>query len=56
MKKMIPKKAKWICNSVTQLLPKTNEIMLQNGERLSYDYLVVAAGCQIDWKGIYLLI
>jgi NADH dehydrogenase FAD-containing subunit len=26
--------------------------MLQNGERFTYDYLIVAAGCQIDWKGI----
>lgn len=51
MKKMIPRKAKWICSSVIQLLPKSNEIILQNGDHFAYDYLIIASGCQIDWKG-----
>lgn len=45
----IPTKASWIKASATQLQPNTNSVSLSNGNTLSYDYLVLCPGIQIDW-------
>lgn len=51
-KDLIPKGASWVQQRVTSLNPGANSITLDNGEELSYDYLVVAPGIQIDLDGI----
>ncbi len=48
----IPSGATWIPESVASFQPDKNQVTLSNGESLSYDVLVVAAGIQINWDGI----
>ena len=45
----IPSGAKWIKASVSSFDPDNNQVMLQDGRSLGYDYLVVCPGIQIDW-------
>lgn len=45
----IPDGATWIQEYVSGFEPENNTVLLQNGEKVTYDYLVVAAGIQIDW-------
>jgi sulfide:quinone oxidoreductase len=51
-RKLIPKGVEWIKQSVTGFLPEEKKIQLSDGSSHSYDYLVVAAGIQLDWKKI----
>lgn len=48
----IPSGARWIQESVVELLPAENAVVLGDGRRVTYDYLVVALGIQIDWDKI----
>lgn len=48
----MPAGAKHIAQAVTQLHPEENQIELANGERVGYDFLVVAAGIQLNWAAI----
>ncbi len=48
----IPDGATWIKEYVSTFDPDNNSLTLKNGELISYDYLVVAAGIQIDWDKI----
>ncbi|QUS61860.1 FAD/NAD(P)-binding oxidoreductase [Synechocystis sp. PCC 7338] len=45
----IPSGAKWIKASVASFDPDNNSLTLQDGRRLSYEYLVVCPGIQINW-------
>jgi sulfide:quinone oxidoreductase len=49
---VIPKGVKWIKQKVTGFLPEKNAIQLDNGENISYKFLVVAAGIQLNWHEI----
>ena len=51
-KKQIPKRAKWIKEYVDDIDPDAMEVKLQNGDTISYEYLIVAAGIQINMDGI----
>ncbi|MEZ4933683.1 MAG: FAD/NAD(P)-binding oxidoreductase [Saprospiraceae bacterium] len=48
----IPSGAEWIKSSVGSFDPDNNSLTLANGEKHTYDVLVVAAGIQIDWDKI----
>lgn len=48
----IPPGATWIKEFVDSFNPEANSIGLKNGDTITYDYLVVAAGIQIDWGKI----
>ncbi len=48
----IPAGATWLRESVVSFEPESNQVMLSSGEAVSYDYLVVAAGLQLDWDKI----
>ncbi len=52
MSKVIPKGVHWEKDSVASFDPDNNTIVLGSGKQLSYEYLVVAAGIQIDWDAI----
>ncbi|KAG0316118.1 hypothetical protein BGZ97_007375 [Linnemannia gamsii] len=52
MKEVMPEKAQWIKDSVASFNPTQNTVVLANGESISYDYLVVAAGIQVNWGKI----
>jgi len=48
----IPAGADWIREAVAEFLPEENAIITREGRRITYDYLVVALGIQIDWDKI----
>ena len=48
----IPRQAAWIRQRAEAFEPEQNRIVLQDGSRVAYDYLVVAAGIQLDWHKI----
>lgn len=48
----IPPGAKWIRERVASFEPDANAVVLGNGQRVTYDVLVVAAGIQIDWHKV----
>ncbi|WP_217589765.1 FAD/NAD(P)-binding oxidoreductase [Lentibacillus saliphilus] len=52
MKSVIPDGADWVQDYVTRFSPDDNRVHLANNEDLTYDYLVVAAGIEINWDGI----
>jgi sulfide:quinone oxidoreductase len=45
----IPKGVAWVKAKATTVDPANNTISLDNGGTVSYDWLVVAAGIQLDW-------
>lgn len=49
---LIPEGVDWICDAVTMFQPEQHTLRTKQGTILSYDYLVVAAGLQIDWEGV----
>ena len=48
----IPKGAIWIQDYVAQLQPEQNAVVTRSGRRITYDYLVIALGIQVDWNKI----
>ncbi len=48
----IPIGSTWIEDAVTEFCPEQNYLLTQNGKKISYDFLVVAPGIQIDWGKI----
>ena len=49
---LMPVGATWIQDAVAEFDPVANNLKSQNGQEISYDYLVVAPGLQIDWHKI----
>ena len=49
---LIPSGVTWIRERVTQFDPDHNRVTTSSGRQLSYDYLVVATGIQIDWHKV----
>ncbi|KAI8391173.1 uncharacterized protein BYT42DRAFT_489400 [Radiomyces spectabilis] len=52
MGSVVPKDAEWIQDRVVKLDPDNNQVTLANNEVIGYDYLVVAAGIQINWDQV----
>jgi sulfide:quinone oxidoreductase len=48
----IPKGADWIQDYVAELQPEHNCVVTRDGRRITYDYLVIALGIQVDWNKI----
>ena len=46
---VMPRRAKWIRDGVAELHPDQNYVVTRGGQRITYDWLVVAAGIQINW-------
>jgi len=51
-KDYIPKNSTWIIDAVTQFMPYENKVLCKSGKEISYDYLVVNPGIQLDWDKI----
>lgn len=49
---LIPAGAKWVQARVAEFDPDNNQVALENGERLSYRWLVACPGMINDWKKI----
>lgn len=52
MEDVIPKNVAWIKDSVIAFHPEQNSVETAGGRTISYDYLVVAPGIQIDWDKV----
>ncbi|MCS6841772.1 MAG: NAD(P)/FAD-dependent oxidoreductase [Roseiflexus sp.] len=48
----IPPGVTWIQEYVSAFEPDQNRVVLRNGDSLTYEYLVVALGIQIDWDKV----
>jgi sulfide:quinone oxidoreductase len=48
----IPKGVAWIRAAVTEFLPAENQVKTRDGRTVSYDYLVVAPGLQLNWDQV----
>jgi sulfide:quinone oxidoreductase len=49
---VMPKGVKWIKQKVTSFQPEANTMTLDNNETVSYNYLIVAPGIQLNWNEI----
>lgn len=49
---VMPKRVTWIRQAVNSFVPNKNEVVLDNGESVHYDYLIVAAGIQLNWSAV----
>ncbi|MBK9488386.1 MAG: NAD(P)/FAD-dependent oxidoreductase [Haliscomenobacter sp.] len=49
---VIPPQAKWIKEKVDSFQPEQNAVTLGNGQQLTYDYMVVAPGIQLNWSEV----
>lgn len=52
MEHVIPEGVDWLQERVDFFSPNENSLSTESGSRISYEYLVVAAGIQIQWDGI----
>lgn len=49
---VMPKKAKWLKESAKSFEPEQNAVITGEGNRYTYDYLVLCPGIQLDWHKI----
>lgn len=49
---VMPKGVNWIKQKVVSFTPESNSVLLDNNETVQYDFLVVAAGIQLNWDEI----
>lgn len=49
---LIPSGVEWVRDKAEGFEPASNTVLLSGGKRLGYDYLIVAAGLQLDWHKI----
>lgn len=52
MSSLMPPNVEWLKDAVTTFKPQENQVTLLSGETLEYNYLVVAAGMQLNWDQI----
>ena len=51
-KDLIPSNVTWIKDYADSFQPDDNSVTLKSGDKISYDYLVVCPGLQLDWSKI----
>ncbi|HEY8503484.1 MAG TPA: FAD/NAD(P)-binding oxidoreductase [Gemmataceae bacterium] len=51
-KDYIPPGVTWYRDAVTEFRPEENALLTRDGRRIAYDYLIVAAGIQINWDQV----
>ncbi|QZD91222.1 NAD(P)/FAD-dependent oxidoreductase [Qipengyuania aurantiaca] len=52
MARVMPDYVSWIRQSAAAFEPGDNTVILADGSRIKYVFLVVAAGLQLDWDGV----
>jgi sulfide:quinone oxidoreductase len=52
MGSVIPNGVTWLKNRVMEFFPTQNKVILDSGEEISYEFLVVSPGIQINWQKI----
>ena len=48
----IPSNVKWIKDSADKIEPENNLLITKSGQRITYDFMVVCCGIQLDWASI----
>jgi sulfide:quinone oxidoreductase len=48
----MPRKARWIRDAVAEFHPDQNHVVTRGGQQITYEWLVIAAGIQINWGAI----
>jgi sulfide:quinone oxidoreductase len=48
----IPQGATWLRDAVDTFTPDENYLLTQGGRKITYDYLIICAGIQLDWDRI----
>lgn len=51
-KDFIPRNTTWIKEAVTEFNPASNKVTCSSGKEISYDFLIVCPGIQLDWDKI----
>ena len=49
---VLPKKADWIKQRVTTFDPHNNKVITEDGEEISYEFLVVSLGIQLNYNEV----
>ena len=49
---VIPRGVKWIKDAVATFQPNENQLTTRDGQTLTYEYLVVAPGIQVNWDKV----
>ncbi|KAB7500527.1 Sulfide:quinone oxidoreductase, mitochondrial [Armadillidium nasatum] len=52
MKEVLPKDADWIKESVVSFKPEENKVLTDNGKEISYDFLLIAMGFQLNYNKV----
>lgn len=52
MSEVLPKKAKWIKDRASQFFPEENRLVTASGDEITYEYLVLAMGLQLDYDKV----
>lgn len=52
MAALMPKRATWLRTACAEFAPERNEVILEDGARVSYQVLIVAPGIKLDWDAI----
>ena len=53
MSSLIPSQAKWLKTAVAGFNPEENCVLTSDGEKIGYDYLIVALGMQMNFREVY---
>jgi sulfide:quinone oxidoreductase len=51
-KDVMPKKTTWIKEAVSEFEPTSNKVKCVSGTEITYDYMIVCPGIQLDWNKI----
>ena len=49
---LLPDKVKWLQDRVTAFIPDSNKVHTEKNGDIPYDYLIVALGCEYDYRSI----
>ncbi|MEY4383659.1 MAG: hypothetical protein RI995_1201 [Bacteroidota bacterium] len=49
---VMPQGVQWIKEYCDSFQPESNQVTLKNGQQITYDYLIVAPGIQLNWSAI----
>ncbi|MFO1005618.1 MAG: FAD/NAD(P)-binding oxidoreductase [Planctomycetaceae bacterium] len=49
---LMPRRVQWIRDAVTEFLPEQNSLRTRDGQTITYDWLIVASGLQLQWEKI----
>lgn len=52
MRDIMPKSVKWYQTAVSDFLPEQQRVVMENGDQLEYQSLVVATGLKLNWDAI----